>query len=148
MKKNTFFDEMRAAGRAYEEKKAAHKEQKKQILDTYGWGSEELKAWREEDEAIEMPYSQGAWQAYRAFEASEGILQLDDFLWDREVENFSEALKAAGISEFIYTNKSTALMDNLHDLVACGWKLIGPVAFEKEDRWGDKESIRGIQFSL
>ena len=148
MKKNAFFEEMRAAGKAYEEQKAAHKEKKQQIIDTYGWGSEELKAWNEEDKAIEMPYSQGAWQAYRAWMASGEILQMDDFLWDREVENFSDALKAAGISEFLYTNKSTALMDNIHDLVALGWKLNGPETFEKEDRWGDKENLRGLRFSL
>ena len=148
MKKNAFFEEMRAAGRAYEEMKAAHKEKKQEIIDTYGWGSEELKAWYDEDKAIEMPYSQGAWKAYRAWMASGETLQMDDFLWDREVEDFSNALKAAGITEFIYTNTSTALMDNIHDLVTLGWKLTGPEVIEKEDRWGDRESLRGLRFSL
>ena len=38
---------------------------------------------------------------------------MDDFLWEKEVTDFIETLRKAGIETFVYTNQSTAVMENL-----------------------------------
>ena len=48
---NTYFEEMKRIGYAWEEARAERKNRKQQIIDTLGWDSEELKAWYEEDKA-------------------------------------------------------------------------------------------------
>jgi hypothetical protein len=80
MKSNAYFDELTRIGREWEEKHEAHKARKQEIIDTYGWDSEELKAWYAEEEQMKFPYSQGACNAYRAWRYSTGDeVQMDDF---------------------------------------------------------------------
>ena len=45
MKNNAYFEELDRIGRDWTKMHEAHKELKKQIIDTKGWDSEELKAW-------------------------------------------------------------------------------------------------------
>ena len=92
------------------------------LLDTYGWDSEELKAWYAEDKAAAFPLAQGTSKAYRAWKTSlqrkEDEVEMNDFLWEREVPDFIEALRQAGIRTFVYTNQSTTVMENLHAFAA------------------------------
>ena len=126
---NTYFDNLYRIGCEYEAARAERQARKKQIIDTLGWDSEELKAWYEEDAAAKIPFSQGISKAFRAWKSSlsrsEDEIEMDDFLWEGEVHDFVEALREAGFSSFVYTNQSTAVMDNLHRFAAEGCRLEG-----------------------
>lgn len=154
-RKNTYFESLRKLGTQFDEKKTALKEKKLQIIETYGWDSDELKAWYEEDKSLTYPVPQGACKAYRAFQSTiekeEDEVFMDDFLWDREVADFIEALRKAGIESFIYTNQSTAMMENLHGFEAEGCKMEGLAKITRtERRFGEnrEEQILGVRFSL
>ena len=76
---------------------------------------------------------------------------MDDFLWEREVTDFVETLRKAGIKTFVYTNQSTAVMENLHQFAAAGCTMEGLCTITRqENRWGDEEPTKviGIRFSL
>lgn len=142
-------------GHAYEEKRAAHQSRKQDIIDTYGWDSEELKAWYDEKEAMKFPFEQGACKAYRAWASSvsrkEDELEMDDFLWEKEVSDFIDTLRKAGIKTFVYTNQSTAVMENLHQFAAAGCTMDGLCTITRqESRWGDEEptEVMGVRFSV
>ena len=152
---NTYFEELKEIGRAFEEKRRAHEEKKQQILDAYGWDSEELKAWYREKDEMTYPISEGACKAYRAFrmsdERSSSEFEMEDFLWDREVEDFIDALRKAGIKTFAYTNQSTAVMENLHAFAAAGCTMTGLCTVTRQEhRWGEDETTTypGIRFSV
>ena len=152
---NTYFENLKRLGREYEERRAAHESRKQHIIDTYGWDSEELKTWYADKEAMKFPFEQGACKAYRAFAQSiarkEDELEMDDFLWDKEVKDFIDALREAGIKTFVYTNQSTAVMENLHAFAAQGCTMLGLCTITRQEtRWGDEEptEIMGIRFQL
>jgi len=152
---NTYFLNLKRLGHEYEEARVERKARKQQIIDTLGWESDELKAWYEEDAAAKFPFEQGACKAYRAWASSisrkEDELEMDDFLWDKEVADFINALRSAGITSFVYTNQSTAVMENLHAFAAQGCTMTGLCTITRQEtRWGDEEpvEIMGIRFSL
>jgi phosphoglycolate phosphatase-like HAD superfamily hydrolase len=152
---NTYFDNLRAEGEAFEKARVERNQRKQQIIDTLGWESDELKAWYEEDKAAKFPYEQGACKAYRAWRSSidrkEDEIEMDDFLWDKEVGDFINALRQAGIATFVYTNQSTAVMENIHAFAAEGCRLEGLCTITRqENRWGEEEpyEVQGIRFSL
>ena len=152
---NTYFENLKRIGHEYEERRAAHEGRKQRIIDTYGWDSEELKNWYAEKEAMKFPFEQGACKAYRAWAQSisrkEDELEMDDFLWDKEVKDFIDTLRCAGITSFVYTNTSTAVMENLHAFAAEGCTMTGLCTITRhENRWGDEEptEVMGIRFSV
>ena len=154
-KENVVFMEMYRMGHEWEKAREAHRVRKQEIIDTLGWDSEELKAWYAEDEAAKFPFSQGTNKAYRAWASSVGRqedeIEMDDFLWEREVADFVDTLRKAGFTTFVYTNQSTAVMENLHQFVAEGCRLEGLCTItRRESRWGDEEpvEIMGVRFSL
>ena len=152
---NTYFENLHRIGCEYEAARTERQNRKEQIIETYGWDSAELKAWYEEDAAAKFPFEQGACKAYRAWASSlsrqEDELEMDDFLWEKEVHDFITALRSAGIDTFVYTNQSTAVMENLHAFAAQGCTMIGLCTITRhENRWGDEEptEIMGIRFSV
>ena len=154
-KTNAHFEKLMKIGRDYEEKKRALEDRKQGIIDTYGWDSEELKAWYAEKNEMTYPVPAGACKAYRAWRQSleheNEELQMDDFLWDREVSDFVDCLREAGIKTFIYTNDSTALMRNLHELTNTGCSMDGLCTIKRmERRFGEnrEEEILGIHFTV
>ena len=154
-KENAYFAELEKTGRAFEEKRAAHQAKKQEIINTFGWDSDELKTWYAEKEAMKMPISEGACKAYRAWKQTiargEDEMEMEDFLWEREVADFIDALRKAGIITMVYTNTSTAVMENIHSFAANGCTLEGLCTItRRETRWGDEEpyEVQGIRFSL
>ena len=152
---NAYFNEMKRIGCAFEDDRQKRKARKQEIIDTLGWDSEELKAWYEEDAAKQFPFSQGASKAYRAWDMSlrrqETELEMDDFLWEREVADFIDTLRKADITSFVYTNQSTAVMENLHQFAAQGCVMDGLCTItRRESRWGDEEptQVMGIRIRL
>ena len=53
---NTYFENLKRIGHEYEAARAERQARKQPIIDTYGWDSEELKAWYAEDEAAKFPF--------------------------------------------------------------------------------------------
>lgn len=154
-KENAVFMEMYRMGHEWEKAREERRARKQEIIDTKGWDSEELKAWYAEDEAAKFPFSQGENKAYRAWRQSvcreEDEIEMDDYLWEKEVEDFVKALRRAGFSTFVYTNQSTAVMENLHQLVAAGCRMEGLCTILRhENRWGSEKptEVMGIRFSL
>ena len=152
---NAHFEELDRIGREYDVKKKALEDRKQGIIDTYGWGSDELKAWFEEKNEMTYPIPSGACKAYRAWEHTvereEDEVELDDLLWDREVADFVETFRKAGIETFIYTNQSTAVMENLHALEKEGCRMDGLCTIKRmERRFGEnrEETILGIHFTV
>ena len=152
---NTYFLDLKRIGHEYEAARVERRARKQQIIDTFGWESEELKAWYEEDAAAKFPFEQGACKAYRAWASSlsrqEDELEMDDFLWEKEVHDFIAALRSAGIGTFVYTNQSTAVMENLHQFAAAGCTMLGLCTITRqENRWGEEKAVEviGIRFSL
>jgi len=154
-RENAYFEELKRIGDEYQEAKAERQSRKKQIADIYGWDSEEMKAWYEEDKAATYPISAGACKAYRAWDNSiryhENEVEMGDFLWDREVQDFVDTLKAAEITTFVYTNQSTAVMENLHQLAAAGCIMQGLCTItRRECSWGSEvhNVMNGIRFTI
>lgn len=153
--RNTHFENLRRLGQEYEEKRKALEEEKADLIEKYGWDSDEVKAWYDVRNNMVYPVSQGACKAYRAWKNSleSGLddVEMDDFLWDKEVGDFVETLRKAGIMSFIYTNQSTAMMDNLHDLEKEGCIMEGLCRREKTERGFGEERIievRGVHFTV
>ena len=152
---NTYFENLKRIGHEYEAARIERQARKQQIIDTQGWDSAELKAWYEEDAAAKFPFESGVSKAYRAWAQSlsrkETELEMDDFLWDKEVRDFLETLRSAGIETFVYTNQSTAVMENLHAFAAEGCTMLGLCTITRqESRWGEEEpyEVQGIRFRL
>ena len=154
-RKNEYFENLRKIGEDYEKARKVHEEKKLEIIENCGWDSDELKAWYDVKANMEYPIPSGACKAYRAFqntiEKGEDEIFMNDFLWDREVKDFIEALRAAGFTTFIYTNQSTAMMENLHGFEAEGCRMEGLCKIKRmERRFGEnrEEEILGVWFSL
>ena len=152
---NSYFLNLKRIGHEWEAARAERRQRKQQIIDTLGWDCDELKAWYEEDKAAKFPFESGVSKAYRAWAQSlsrkETELEMEDFLWDKEVRDFVEALRSAGIQTFVYTNQSTAVMENLHAFAAEGCTMQGLCTITRQEtRWGDEESteILGIRFTV
>ena len=152
---NAYFENFKRIGREYEAARVERQARKQQIIDNYGWDSTELKAWYEEDAAAKFPYESGVCKAYRAWATSicrkETELEMDDFVWEKEVRDFLEALRSAGIETFVYTNQSIAVMENLHAFAAEGCTMLGLCTITRhENRWGEEEpyEVQGIRFRL
>ena len=154
-KNNAYFDEMYRIGCEWETARAGRQRRKQEIIDTLGWDSPELKAWYGEDAAAQFPFTQGENKAYRAWKTSiqrqEDEVEMDDFLWEKEVADFIGTLRKADIQTFVYTNQSTAVMENLHQFAAAGCRMEGLCTITRtETRWGDEEptEVMGIRFTL
>jgi hypothetical protein len=155
MKNNAFFEQMKQTAVRYEAARVERLERKRKIIKEKGFGSPELAAWYQEDNAARFPFTSGAWSAYRAWESSvyrqESELDMDMPLSLGEFPDFLETLRKAGLHSFVYTCRSTATMDNIHDFAAHGCTMEGLCTItRRETRWGEEEpdEVCGIRFLL
>lgn len=87
---------------------------------------ETVEAWELAGKKEKFPYSQGTIKAYNMYDdCHPDIYILKDFLWESEIEDFVRAIKEAGITQFVYTNQSTSLMMNIHQLSKYGVSISG-----------------------
>ena len=151
---NIFFENLSRLGKEHADQYKAHEALKDIIIEAHGCDSPEMDAWYTEKKRLEEtnPVSGGIGKAFRAWLYSESNeLEMDEFLWDREVSDFVETLRKAGIQSFVYTNQSTAVMENIHQFAAAGCTLEGPCTLiKKSSRWGEEgeEQILGLRFRL
>lgn len=128
-KKNKHFEKLCRIEAAYVTIKRDLEQKKEEIIKTHGWESQEMKDLQEKISRNTYPISMGACKAYRAYkqslEKNTEELEMSDFLWDNEVEDFLDTLKKAEINSFIYTNQSTAVMENMHAFEEQGCRMVG-----------------------
>ena len=152
LKQNPFFREMTQTIGDWARKRREYERRREQIIAADGWDSDELKALQEEEEQMTFPITAGAGKAHRAWKSTEGDeVEMNDFLWEREVPDFIDTLRKADITTFVYTNQSTAVMENIHQFVAAGCTLEGPCTITKvTDRWGEdaEETFLGLRFRV
>ena len=150
-RQNAFFEDMKRTGHAWEDERRARLEKSRELKKTFGYDSEEYSTWLAENPEKPFPFSHGASKAYQAWAGSiehDGDeFEFSDFLWENEVTDFVDTLRKAGITVFVYTGKSTALMENIHQLAAEGCTMTGLYTRIKKEFWGETE-IQGIRFSV
>lgn len=150
---NEYFANLKKIGDAYED---AIKEidEKMSVFKTAGdWDNPELKQLYAEKEKMQKEfgekYPQGVWKAYRAWFWSmrddRPLVELNDFLWDKEVSAFVETLSRAGIEAFDYYNHSTAVMDNFYDFIENGCSMDCRSLREEKD-FGETHYVKGMHF--
>lgn len=151
-RENTYFENLEKIADAFETIRRAHEEKKADLVREYGYDSDEMKAWYEEKKEMTYPIESGTCKAFRAWnqslERKAAEVEMDDFLWEREVKDFVEALRGAEVKTFILTNTSTALMENLHQLTDEGCTMDGLVKVTRKNLWNEPEEIMGIHFTL
>lgn len=102
----------------------------------------------DEEEKLEVPITNGEWKALEMVAYSEGKeYVLSNFLYENEVEDFCESLKKSGVESFIFTNHSTALIENIHDFINNGLEFAGVVDVEKK-RGRHTDIVKGLRFSV
>ena len=109
---------------------------------------EAVEAWELEGKKGKFPCSSGTAKAYNMYEDSyPDVYVLKDFLWENEVEDFVKAVKEAGITQFVYTNQSTALMENIHQLAEYGITIAGLYKTVEHKPCGEVELL-GLMFAV
>ena len=77
-----------------------------------------------EQASNESPITDGKHRAYIAwfnsFRNQSSAFEVDDLPWPRDIHEFVETIRAAGVIEFAVTDRSTGLMEGLHKLTADG----------------------------
>lgn len=156
MFKNAHFEELGRIGDKYSEMRRAHDDKRKGLIEAKGWDSPEVEEWYTKKQQMQDDFNtlfpRGIWKAYRAWRwGKTDELVMDDFLWEGEVQDFVDTLRRAGLETFVYTNSSTACMENLHGFAAAGCTLMELCTITmKENRYGEDEEVQvhGVRFKV
>ena len=94
-----------------------------------------------EQASSESPLTDGKHRAYIAwfnsFRNQSSAFEVDDLPWPRDIHEFVETLRDAGVTEFAVTDRSTGLMEGLHKLAAEGCTMQGFCTVTRSEfRWG------------
>ncbi len=153
MKEETrvFFNNMYAEARRFAIAKAEREKEKDRLLEAGDWAP--VEAWYEREKQFKNPYTSGQYKAYWAYRRSSenklDELDMNDSLWEQEVSDFSDTLRAAGVKSFVITNQSTGLMEDIFNLEAQGWQLAGTCKLQITiNRYGEEktEDRLGLRF--
>lgn len=150
------FETMKARSDEYIEKLNALKTARQIAIDTYGLDSDEYSAacklvsdFKEKNENL---YSRGQCIAYRAYDTYKSgyynDFVVDEFFWDAsDIKDFLDTVRKAEIEIFIFTNQSTGLMKNIHDLVESGCTLLGTCKVSSNSKY-DSSVHLGLMFRV
>lgn len=151
---NGYFEMMRDIGIGYEAAKAKRMQEKEEILKRAN-NDELLKKWYDREKNYPFPFSRGQTTAYRAWQESREFnteyFECSDIPWEKDIPDFVATLREAYIDKFVVTDRSTGLMEGLHNLEAAGCTMISLIKLSKsEKRWGGSETIisPGILFEI
>lgn len=153
--RNTFFEEMKEAGYAYQEAKDKRLETRTELIKTDKW--DEVRAFDEKEKAEHpFPFTKGAMKALQAYRNTTqrgcDAFEVDDLPWPDDTKDFVETLRKAGITSIVVTDESTGLMDGIYDLTACGCTMgsLRTVTRADDFRFGSREpeTKRGIEFKI
>lgn len=153
--KNAYFESMYRTVCRYQEKKEAVRKQRSILFDEekYDEGTVLMKAFEEENK---FPYSDGAMKAYWAYQnvnyRGSDCFEVEDLPWPKDMKDFAETLKEAGIDAIVVTDQSTGLMDGIYGLNENGWKMgsLKIVTRKDDHHFGtdDPETKKGIEFTI
>ena len=145
-KTNTYFAEKKAKAERYFEER--HALQKKK--DAISWQDREARqAINEQLDRMTCPLTNGELEAVRAWNPEAETFVEDDHLWTKDIHDFIACLREAGIETFLFTDKSTALMESIHEFAKEGVRLEGPETFTTNDGWGGEPRIHlALRFTL
>lgn len=148
-----YFRHMYEVSYAFGKARAEREKEKEALIEADDWDG--VHAWYDREKQYENPYTSGQMKAYWAFDQSSeiesGELEMSDSLWEQEVKDFAETLRAAGITTFVLTNQSTGLMEDIHNLEANGWRLVGTCKLPvKEHHFGSDQMVErlGLRFEI
>ena len=148
-RKNEYMDKLREELENYEQMCKDYEDiknaKKNELSDDDFW------AWFEENDKPEYPLTGGQSKALRLWIWAETEeLVFDDFVWEKEAHDFIDTLRKAGIKTFVTTDKSTALMENMHWFQQNGCTLMGLCKVEETDEWNRKHygNKMGVRFAI
>lgn len=149
MKDNKVMNELTKKLNAYEREYKAWEDSKEAAR---AKGHEALMEWFENGpEKPEYPLTGGQSKAWRMWYCNEReVMNFDDFVRKDEAKDFIDTLRAAGVKTFTVTNRSTALMENMHWFQDNGCTLIGLCKVVPTDDWDRKHKVNlmGVRFSI
>lgn len=94
----------------------------------------------------------GRYEAFRAYDfnldhnCSE--FECNELPWTTDMKDFVETLREAGVESIAVTERSTALMENLHKLAKQGCTLGELCTVTRPNLWGEPEEIPAIRIHL
>jgi|GEM_PF-2933393 len=122
---NTYFSEKKAILEAYWEAREALNRQK----DAINWDDREARrAISVQLEQMTCPLTNGEIEAVRAWDPEAETFVATDHLWTKDIHDFAACLRAAGVETFLFTDKSTALVESIP--VSSDWQILKFL-----DRW-------------
>ena len=146
---NNYFKEMETACREWQKAKERRNAERAALVAADDW--DELKEWSEREKSYIFPFTSGEMKALCGWKnsANTDIFAVDELPWEGkdEAEDFIEAMREAGVEEFAITDRSTALMDALHELAEAGCEMKGLRKVKKtENYYGEMrtETLNGI----
>lgn len=94
----------------------------------------------------------GKYEAFRTYDfnldhdCSE--FECNELPWTTDMKEFVETMREAGVETIAVTERSTALMENLHKLAKTGCKLGELCTVTRPNLWGEPEEIPAIRIHL
>ena len=131
----------------YQKRSDAYEAEKKSKREELS--NDDFWAWVKETGKPEYPFTNGQSAALSLvhWHKGEGYLDLKDHIWTDDVKDFVDTLRAFGVDKFAVTCKSSGLMEDMHEFVANGCKLVGLCEVE-EERYRKIEMKQGVLFEL
>lgn len=150
MKDSKTFKDIQSKLEAYEracaEYEATREANRKAMSDDDFW------AWCKENDKPEYPITHGQAKAFQLIcwnKAKEPVF--DEFVWEGDAHDFITTLRDMGAKTIVVTNRSTALMENMHWFQQEGCKLVGLCEVETGNtdwRTHEPERKMGVRFEL
>jgi hypothetical protein len=153
--KNEFFESMYKAGCEYQEKRDAAEKQRDALYaeEKYDEGTDLMVKFNDE---TPFPFTNGAMKAFQAYQNTNyrgaDCFEVEDLPWPKDMKDFVDTLRKAGIRTITVNDQSTGLMEGIYGLAENGCRMgaLRTVTREKDHRFGSDEPERknGIEFTI